>query len=195
MTELKEATKPRAENGPSLTKGIAPRTPAEGLPSHVSPLGFMRRFAHEMDRMFEEFGLDAGFHVPRLLSRGREMLRREAGFIPADWSPRIDVVERDGNLVVRADLPGLGKDDIKIEITDDLLTIQGERKHETKEEHEGYSYNECAYGSFYRAIPLPEGADTAKATSDFRKGVLEITVPTPSKPAPKARRLEIKEGK
>ena len=60
--------------------------------------------------------------------------------------------------MVRADLPGMSKEDIKVEVTDGVITIQGERKQEKKEEREGYSYSECSYGSFYRSIPLPEGA-------------------------------------
>ena len=72
-----------------------------------------------------------------------------------------------------------------------MLTIQGERKHEKKEEREGYCYSECSYGSFYRAIPLPEGAEASKATADFHNGVLEVTVPAPSRPEPKARRVEV----
>ena len=105
-------------------------------------------------------------------------------------------MQKDGNLLVRADLPGLTKEDIKVEVTDDTLTIQGERKQEKKkEEREGYSYSECSYGSFYRAIPLPEGVDPSKATAEFRNGVLEVTVPAPSHPEPKARRLEVREGK
>ena len=82
-----------------------------------------------------------------------------------------------------------------MEISDDQLTIQGERKLDKKEEREGYRYCECSYGSFYRTIPLPEGIDTAKATADFRNGVLEVTVPGPSRPKPKARPVEVREGK
>ena len=89
----------------------------------------------------------------------------------------------------------MSKEDINVEVTDDLLTIEGERKHEEKEEPEGYWYSECSYGSFYRAIPLPEGAEVSKAAADFRKGVLEVTIPVPSRPEPKSRRLEVREGK
>ena len=87
------------------------------------------------------------------------------------------MLEREGQVVVRADLPGMSKDDIKVEVSDGLLTIQGERKNEKKEEREGYCYSECSFGTFYRAIPLPEGAEASKATADFRNGVLEVTVP------------------
>jgi len=104
-------------------------------------------------------------------------------------------VEHDGKFVVRADLPGMCKDDIKVEVTHDTLTIQGERTHEEKEEREGCCYSERSYGSFYRAIPLPEGAETGKATAEFDKGVLEIAIPAPSRKEPKAKRLEVREGK
>jgi HSP20 family protein len=195
MTVVKEAPKPKTENGPGQTRDIAPRTSAPPPTSPIAPFAIMRRFARDMDHLFEEFGLESGLHMPRFLSRGRELLRRETGFIPAEWSPRVDVVEVKGQFVVRADLPGLSKDDVKVEINDDVITIQGERKQEKKEEREGYCYSECSYGSFYRAIPLPEGADASKATAEFRKGVLEVIVPAPACPEPKARRLEVREGK
>lgn len=190
MAEIKEAPKPKTANGPGQTTEIAPRPTAPG-----APLGVMRRIARDVDRLFEEFGLESGFHLPRFLSRGRELFRREVGFVPADWSPQIDIVEQDSHLVVRADLPGLSKDDIKVDVTDDLLTIQGERKQEKREERKGCCYSECSYGSFYRAIPLPEGAEASKATADFHNGVLTITVPTPARPAPKSRQVVVREGK
>jgi len=195
MAEVKEAPKPKTENGPGQMRDIAPRTSTTALTTNGSPFAFMRRFAEEMDRLFEDFGLESGWHMPRFLSRGRELLRREAGFVPAQWSPRVDVLEREGHFVVRADLPGLSKEDVKVEVSDNMLTIQGERKQEKKEEREGYCYSECSYGSFYRAIPLPEGAEPSKATAEFRKGVLEVAVPAPSRPEQKARRLEVREGK
>jgi len=196
MAEVKEAPKPKTQNGPAQTRDVVPSTStAPMMMSNGSPFAFVRRFAREMDHLFEDFGLGSGWHMPRLLGRGRELLRREAGFIPAEWSPQVDILEREGLFVVRADLPGLSKDDVKVEVSDDLLTIQGERTQEKKEEREGYSYSECSYGSFYRAIPLPEGAEASKATADFRNGVLEVTVPAPSCPETKARRLEVRETK
>jgi HSP20 family protein len=195
MAEVKEAPRPKTENGPAPTKDVAPRPATAPMVASGSPFAIMRRFAREMDRLLEDFGLESGLHVPRLLSRGRELLRREVGLVPAEWAPRVDVLEREGQFVVRADLPGLSKEDIKVEVSDDLVTIQGERKHEEKEERAGYYYNERSYGSFYRAIPLPEGADASKATADFHKGVLEVTVPAPARRESKAKRLEIREGK
>jgi HSP20 family protein len=111
------------------------------------------------------------------------------------WAPRIDCHERDGKFIVHADLPGMNKDDVKVELFDDMLTIQGERKQQKTDEREGYSYSECCYGSFYRSIPLPEAVDTSKATADFAKGVLEVTMPVTSAAKSKSRQIEIKEGK
>jgi len=194
MPEVKDAPKPKTENGRGHAKEIAPRTPSAPVMWTDNPFAFMRRFAREMNHLFEDFGLESGWHMPKLLRRSRKLLGRDE-FAPLEWSPRVDVVQREGQLVIRADLPGLSKDDVKVEVGDDAITIEGERKQEKKEEREGYYYSECSYGSFYRAIPLPEGADASKATAEFHNGVLEVTVPAPSRPEPKARRLEVKEKK
>jgi HSP20 family protein len=188
MAEVKQA--PQAEvakdQGSATELERRPATTGDG-----NPLAFMRRFADEMDRLFEDFGL----RLPGFLGRGREMLLRETGFIPAQWSPRVEVRERNGQFQIRADLPGLSKDDVQVELNDQLLTIRGERKQEKEERREGYFYNECSYGSFYRAIPLPEGVDTSKATAEFHNGVLEIAMPAPQQTKTKAQRLEIQEKK
>ena len=193
MAEVKEVPK-KAE----ATKGQYPEPevarPATTLMAWTErTVAVMRRFAEEMDRLFEDFGL--GRRLQTAVGRGRELLRREAGLISAEWSPRIDILHHDGRYVVRADLPGMAKDDIKVEVTDKMLTIQGERKHEKEEKREGYYYGERAYGSFYRAIPLPEDADPAKATAEFHNGVLEVTMPAPKRPEKKSRLLEIQEQK
>jgi HSP20 family protein len=214
MTELKDAPKPKAANGQGQVKNTARGTETAPIAPHRSPFAFMRRFVEEMDHLFDDFGvetrwnlprfrsatkspfgftsfdIDSRWHLPKLLGRGRE-----AGLVPAEWSPKVDVLEREGQFVVRADLPGLSKEDVKVEIAEGLITIQGERKQEKKEEREGYYYSECGYGSFYRAIPIPEGAEASKATADFHQGVLEVTVPVPSRPEVKARRLEVREVK
>ncbi|MGO9466196.1 MAG: Hsp20/alpha crystallin family protein [Isosphaeraceae bacterium] len=196
MTELKEAPKPKTTNGPSTVKETVPSPkPAAPAISGGSPFAFMRRFTEEMDRLFEDFGIESRVHFPSLFTRGRELVRRETGLVPAAWSPRIDVVERDGQYVVRADLPGLARDDVKVEITHDSVLIQGERKTQKKEEVEGCTYSECSYGSFYRAIPLPAGSESSQATAEFTNGVLEIVVPCSRPIEPKKRRLEIKGGK
>lgn len=196
MAEVKEAPKPKTEEKAQVpAKGTTPSESAALMKVMDSPFTFVRRFAEEMDRLFEDFGFGFGLRMPSLLTRGHELLRRESRLVPAEWSPRVDILEREGQVVVRADLPGLTKEDIKVELTDNLLTLQGERKLEKKEEREGYYYNERFQGSFYRSIPLPEGVDASKATAEFRNGVLEVVMPAPARPESKARRLEINEGK
>ncbi len=195
MADLKEEPRPKTTDGSAQTKAVAPRATARQPASQISPYNLMRGFAREFDRAVEDFGLATGMHLPGFLSRGRERLRREIETVPAEWAPRIDVLEREGQFVVRADLPGLTKDDITLEVSDEQLTIHGERKFEKKEEREGCCYSERSYGSFYRAIPLPEGAQTSKATAEFRNGVLEVTVPAPQRTDRKPQRVEIRDSK
>ena len=96
--------------------------------------------------------------------------------------------------MVRADLPGLSRDDVKVDVTDDAITIQGERRREHEDERGGVYRSERSYGSFQRVIALPEGAITDQAKASFRDGVLEITMPAPSEQVTRGRRLEITEG-
>jgi HSP20 family protein len=191
MTTTKESPKPTTANGPKAPAvGVPmPRVPTTPSPT---PFEFVQRFAEQMDHLFEDFA--PGWRLPTALTRGRELIRREVGLIPAEWSPQIDVLEKDGRFVIRADLPGMSKEDIKVEVIEDTVTIQGERKHERKEEDEGSYYTECSYGSFYRAIPLPEGAEVAKVTAEFRNGVLEVVIPVPPRMKRTAHQVEIKES-
>ena len=145
-----------------------------------SPFPALQRIADQMERMFDDFGFG-----PRWTRSRREDTREV-------WAPDIDVFQRNSELTIRADLPGLKREDVTVEITDDAVSIQGERKHEREEEHEGVYRSERSYGSFYRVIALPEGAITEQAKATFKDGVLEITIPAP--PASKGRRLEISEA-
>jgi HSP20 family protein len=194
MAELKEAPKTKSQNGPGQATEAAPAQPSAVTTAAREPFAPMARFAEQMDRLFEDFGLET-WHMPRFFRRARGLLRHEPRMAGGDWSPRIDVFKREGQFVVHADLPGMTKDDIKVEVQDGLVTIHGERKDENEEEREGFYHSECSYGSFLRAIPLPEGAVASKASADFRKGVLEVSVPIVTPPEPKSRRLEIKETK
>jgi HSP20 family protein len=110
------------------------------------------------------------------------------------WSPQMETFQRGNEFVVRADLPGLKKDDVKIDITDDSITIEGERREEHEEDREGYYRSERSYGSFYRVVPLPEGAITDSAKANFNNGVLEIVVQAPPREVSRGRRLEIAES-
>lgn len=156
-------------------------------PEPANPFQMMRRFTRDMERLFEDF---QGFSFPNFFSSDFPPVRME--FDKVEWVPQIEVLQNNGKFMVRADLPGLTKDDVKIEVTDELLTLSGERKEEKEEKREGFYRSERRYGSFYRRIPLPEGAKTEDATATFTKGVLEITIPAP-KAEPSIRKLEITE--
>jgi HSP20 family protein len=166
----------------------------ESSPDISSPFRMLERFADEMDRVFDDFGLGRGLLAPRI---GRGLLRSPWRDVSPDWepwAPQIEVFHRDNDLVVRADLPGLTKDDVKVDVTEDGIIIQGERKREHEEEREGIYRSERSYGSFHRVIPLPEGAMTDQAKARFKDGVLEITMPAPPEQVRRGRRLEISEG-
>jgi len=111
--------------------------------------------------------------LDRVLGESNDRGRRER-----TWALAIDLMQREGNLVVRAELPGLKPEDVKLEITDDAIVLQGERNDEREENRGGLHVTERRYGRFYRAIPLPDGAKTDDARAKFENGVLEITVPT-----------------
>jgi HSP20 family protein len=166
--DAEQKTGQKGQSGGSLTHrgSFAPSlfslSPREFFSS--SPFELMRRFSEEMDRAFGGWGLSRG---------------RGGGGEMAIWSPAVEVFERDNNLVVRADLPGLGKEDVKVDMTDEGLVIQGERKREREEKGEGWYRSERSYGQFYRLIPLPEGANAEQAKAKFENGVLEVSVPIP----------------
>jgi HSP20 family protein len=160
--------------------------PARKSPE-FNPFGMMRRFTKDMERLFDDFG---GFPFPSFFNR--ELFPFGTDFKKVEWMPQIEVLKTNGDLLVKAELPGLTKDDVKVELTDEALTISGERKQEKEEKGEGFYRSERNYGRFYRQIPLPEGVKTDSANATFRNGVLEVTVPV-MKSEPNARKLEIKE--
>lgn len=124
----------------------------------VNPYKLMKRFTDEMDRALGGF-----------------MTTAEQDF----WAPAVDVKTANGNLVVTAELPGLTKDDIKVEVIGDALVIEGERKKEEEQKGEQYYRSERYYGKFYRSIPLPKGANTDAIKADLNNGVLQVTIPVP----------------
>lgn len=160
----------------SQRRGLSRRE--DSLPSlwTESPFALMRRFSEEMDRLFGS-GLSADFGWGRNWPVSR--FERRAGFPQVNWIPPTEIFERDGQLIVRADLPGLNKDDMNVEVTDDMLTITGERREERDETREGYRHSERHYGRFSRSIPLPEGINAEEVQATFQNGVLEVTMPVP----------------
>lgn len=181
MAKAKEAREETRQEQGGRQTGLTSRSSYAPTQWTGSPFSMMNRFAHEMERMFEDFGFGRNWLSPRSWGESFQSL----------WSPQVEVFERNGELVVHADLPGLTKDDVKVDINDNGLTIQGERRQEHKEDREGYYRSERRYGSFYRTIPLPEGVDAEKAKASFRDGVLEITMPLPPQREPSGRRIDI----
>ena len=97
------------------------------------------------------------------------------------WTPAIDVVRDDGHLVVRADLPGIKPEEVKIEVEDDILTVSGEHTESKEEKDSDYMRRERRYGSFHRSMALPAGVDPTKIEAKTRDGVVEVTIPLPEK--------------
>jgi HSP20 family protein len=97
------------------------------------------------------------------------------------WTPPLEVLERDGKLIIRAELPGVKEDDVHVELTDEGIVIQGERRLEDEERGDGFYRSERSYGQFYRLIPLPEGAEAEQAAAEFKNGMLEVSVPVQKK--------------
>jgi HSP20 family protein len=125
---------------------------------------------------------------------GDRMFGYKTAIAPPDtWRPAIEVKEDKGNLLVTAELPGVNYEDVKVHFNGDALAVEGERKYEKEEKREGYFHTERSYGRFYRAIPVPEGANADKATAQFNKGVLKVVIPIPEI-LPKIREIPVTEG-
>ena len=183
-----EATRPSTHRRESTDFPVTHRgTRSSGLgrSSFASPFGLMHELSDEMSRLFQNFGFGRGFGIGRAVGWGDEE--------ESTWVPQVDVLRRGDQLVVRADLPGLEKDDITVDVTENVLTIRGERREEREEERGGYYWHERSAGAFVRSIPLPEGASPDEANARFENGVLEVSVPAPSREQePRGRRIEIR---
>jgi HSP20 family protein len=157
------------ESGREQQRGVARRGGYDPfgfslMPSEMfflNPFSLMRRMTEEVDRAFNQSvrgGTDA------------DVL----------WVPAVETDMRDGKYIVRAELAGLKPDDVRVEVTDGALAIEGERKDEREENRGGERRTERRYGRFYRTIPLPEGAQLDEVRARFENGVLEVTVPVAS---------------
>lgn len=146
------------------------------------PFGVLRQLASEFDRAFDEpfwptFRWPLRAFTPETIA----------------WSPEIDVFEKDNRLFTRIDLPGMKKEDVKVEVRDGWLIIFGERKKEFEEKKENYYRSEREFGTFYRTVPLPENVKFEDVKATFTDGVLEVSVPLPVKVEPKPRTVAIEE--
>jgi HSP20 family protein len=108
------------------------------------------------------------------------------------WAPRVDIAENDGHYEITADLPGLKKDDIKIEIHDSVLTLRGEKKLETEKKEKNDRVAERVYGRFERAFTLPENVNRDGIEAEFKDGVLTLTIPKTEEPKPTLVEVKVK---
>lgn len=162
-----------------------------------SPLDLMQRMSEDMDRLLDQFGLGrSGFGLGSMLgpSFGSDVADRLQQFTGAAslWAPQVETARRGDRFLVRADLPGVNKDDVHVEVDNDVLTITGERRSEQQGERGGLFRSERSYGSFYRVIPLPDGVNADQCEAKFNDGVLEISLPAPKQEERKAKHIQIR---
>lgn len=160
------------------------------------PLSLMRRISEDMDRLFE------GFFGPSSLSSsglfgGASGLRGSDSFglgRGGKW-PEIEVHQEGNRFVIQADVPGLNREDVHVEVRERQIWISGERRTQSERQEGGFYHTERSYGSFSRAIPLPENANLDSASASFENGVLRIEIESPETRQDRGRRIEIREGK
>lgn len=152
-----------------------------------SPFGLMTQLSQEMDRLFDDFWRDPFGRTP-----ARSGQRDTGDVAGSTWIPDLEIHTHDGELIVRADLPGMKKDDVEVDVTDGVLTIQGERRQGCEEDLEGGYRSECRYGLFVRSIPLPEGIDPEDVTAGFEDGVLEVRMPAPERRSQDRRNIQVR---
>lgn len=141
------------------------------------PFGEALRMQRDMDRIFARLG------------------QAERSGDGIAWMPKIDVKRTGDDVIVRAELPGIKPEDVEIELTDNVLTIKGERASEEQAEDEGWIIRETSYGSFERSLAIPEGVDPSAITAGFSDGILEVHVPKALEAArPKTTKIEIGAG-
>ena len=136
-----------------------------------NPWNEMASFRDRFNRLF-----DTGLYP---VSRGEETLGLSA------WNPSVDIYENDDNLVIKAEVPGVDKDNIHVDLKGRVLTIKGERKNENEVNEDHFYRREMSYGSFERAFTLPADVDPATVKADFKDGVLKVEVPKPEEQKPR----------
>jgi HSP20 family protein len=136
------------------------------------PIGEFHTIQNEMNRLFNTLS-----DQPEQAAHGGAMMRR--------WIPAMDLVESGETYILRADLPGLSEDDVKIELEGNVLTVSGDRKGEHEDHEQGYYRVERAFGAFSRSLTLPDGVNPDAVKAHFDRGVLEVQIPKPEQRKPR----------
>ena len=131
----------------------------------------------EMNNLFDSFS--SGWPEPR------------KGLLEGEWAPSVDVAETDDEITVTAELPGVKQEEVDITITDDVLTLKGEKKEEKEVKEKNYHRIERSYGSFQRSIGLPTGVQADKAKATYEDGILRVTVPKVQEAKPKQIKIDV----
>jgi HSP20 family protein len=130
---------------------------------------------------------DVSSRLNRFFSRTPARVGKESEFLAlADWTPSADISETDTAYLIKAEIPGVKKEDIKINVQDSVLTIQGERKSEKEEKDKKFHRIECSYGSFMRSFRVPDDADESAIKAEFKDGMLNVTLGKSAKAQPKS---------
>ena len=135
-----------------------------------NPMRDMDLFSNRMNSFLGNHFLTPGF--------------REASEM-AEWRPAVDIFDKEDRIVIKAELPGVDKKDMSVDIKDGILTLSGERTYENEVKEEGYYRKERAFGKFNRSFALPEGLDPEKIDADYKDGVLKIEIPKPEQNKPR----------
>ena len=143
----------------------------------VAGAGSLRRFRSQMDRLFDSFFGLAPWEES----------------LPGTWMPDLEVADTGKEIIVKAEVPGMGPDDIEVRVSGNVLTLSGEKKEETEEKKEGFYRSERRYGSFFRTVDLPLGAKADAVTAEYDKGVLTVRIAKSEEPA--SRKIEVKSRK
>lgn len=149
------------------------------------PFRKMRRFDpfRELEEMSDRFN--------RLLGRGSmTRINGEEALTSIDWVPEVDIIENDKEYLIKAELPEIKREDVKVSVEKGVLTIQGERKQEKEEKGKKFHRIERSYGSFERSFTLPDDADTNKVSAEFKDGILSVHLAKSEKAMPKP--IEVK---
>jgi HSP20 family protein len=155
------------------------------------PLAVLR---NEMDRLFDSFWrmTGAGGVLPRLEPEPQPLWRFESSF--GLTVPNIDLVEREKEFLIKAELPGMDASNVELAVSGDVLTIKGEKKDEREEKGENFHLSERRFGSFRRSLQLHPGIDPARIEASFDKGVLTVTLPKSAQAAAQQRKIAIKQA-